>query len=290
MDEPQDAWAADISDEEIAQYREANESLIGSLVLGVAIDSGRTTGAGLRLVFNAACAHVPEILRSRYLNRYDLESDAGRVVGDVLATKRGRVDTTVARVFGGGVEPQDLYYGALELNGAGMRYYGDICLVVTSTIVEEDQLVLMRNSYDLEREPIRGRVDGDPARMEDEARRMAGRWRNRAAMVTHKILGGSSAPADRLMTTGMVSQGVLDDEDYLEVPLPRSFSAGDVDEARTSAGDLAVESMVESRGDHGPASSIAQLLWLDQRAMAAEALHASRIQYVPVAHEGRQRL
>jgi hypothetical protein len=48
---------------------------------------------------------------------------------------------------------------AAELNGAGIRFYGDVCLVLKPAAIAPDTKVLDRNSYDVLREPFRSAVD-----------------------------------------------------------------------------------------------------------------------------------
>jgi len=275
------------------QYRAANAQMIGRVIEGLDVDGGGPTGGGARVVFNTASEHVPDILEAGYRNAYDLRALPPRRVGDEPPrSRRERVDDAVVAAIErrtgerGGLTPGDLYYGAVEVNGAGMRYYGDICLVLRD--VDPDQVVLYRNSYDLVREPLRSIAGTDPGLMADEATLLAGSWANVPEMVIAKLDDTRAMPLRRLITTAAVSAGVMDDEDYLEAPVTHSFSKADVAEARTTAADAAIEGLIAERSDRGPAPSVTEMIWRASRRTAVRALLDAEIPVV-VAHHGRQR-
>lgn len=275
-------WQNQPSADETAQYATANAEIVRRVTSGLDVHSERPDGGGVRVVFNASCAHVPAILRGGYKNRADLERE-GRVTGSGSG-RRTRVDEAVGKVCD--TEPHDLYYGALELGGAGMRYYGDIALMLKPSSVPKDQALLYRNSYDVERAPISHRVYGrDPFR-EQEIKDLRGDWAQAARMILRKIEDRGELPIARLMTNGMVSRGVLDDEDYIEVPRRGSFSRGDLDHARTSVGDEVIETRLDLMDE---ALTPAELQWHTDRRDARAALRRARIDLVRITHEGRQR-
>ena len=99
-------------------------------------------------------------------------------------------------------------------------------------------------------------------------------------MAVVKILEGR-ADDRRRMTTGAVSQGVLSDEDYIEVPKRGSFAAKDLEECRLGAADAAAEARIADRLHNGPPPSFAELQWRHRRRVA-EALLANGPDRVPV--------
>lgn len=267
-------------------YDEANRAFVEAVLAGIDTGGARRIGRA-RVCFALASAHVEDVLRNGYLNGYER---ADRRVGDPPPSDRRRaVDEAVVTAFSGGVAPEDLHYGALEVNGSGMRYYGDRCLILDPANVSDDQVVLYRNSYDLECEPIADRVDGDPDRRAAEARDLAGTWHDRAEMVWKKLHDAGGVPPGRRLTTGGLARGVIDDEDYIEVPLAVGFGARDVEEARTSAGDSTLELAIERDLIAGMTPSAAQLTWCAQRGDAAAALDAVGIAHRIVTHAGRER-
>lgn len=277
--------------QEQAGYRSSNADVIRRVVKGIGIDSGRRRAAsGARVVFNLACAHVRAMLAGRYLNGYDLmRARIGSRPPKPVSERRRTIDGVVARCAAGGGTAESLYYGAVEINGAGMRYYGDMCLVLRADAVEAETLVLFRNSYDLDREPIRGRVGGDSALLETEAEALCGRWpKDVSDMAVCKLLDGS-AGQPRLMTTGTVSEGVLSDEDYIEIPRVGSFTAAELAEIRTSAADAATEALIADRETQGPSTTLARLLWRQRRRDAEKAARERGLDVRVVGTHGRAR-
>ena len=62
-----------------------------------------------------------------------------------------------------------------------------------------------------------------------------------------------SKSGERRLTTGQISEAVLDDEDYIEVLKIGSFDVGALQEARVSAADAAAEAQVGAQLQMGPA-------------------------------------
>ncbi|OCJ66284.1 hypothetical protein A6U97_26495 [Agrobacterium tumefaciens] len=277
---------------ELGSYVTANINIIRQTVSGIGIDSGRRDpGSGIRVVFNLSSAHVQAFLGAGYKNCYDLIGASARLGGappKAVSARRRRIDDAIAHVAGGGVKAETLYYGAIELNGAGMRYYGDMCLVLKADPTQTTGLILYRNSYDLDRDPLRSRIAGDAQKLQTEARQLAGEWCDAPDMVVCKIMDGA-ALMPRLMTSGHVSTGILSDEDYIEMPRSRSFTAGDLQEVRTASADVAAEARIADRQNHGPAPSLAQILWRRRRRDAERAFGATAIPVRVITSLGRVR-
>jgi len=273
-------------------YRSSNAGIIRKAVCGIGLDSDRKhLSGGVRIVFNISSAHARKILSRRYRNGYELEEKDVRVGGKppaAVSNRRRRIDNMVATLGSSTAKGETLYYGALELNGAGMRYYGDLCLVLREAALGPSTLLLYRNSYDLDREPIRSRVNGVEAKLRLEARALAGHGSDAADMVICKILT-DAAPTTRLMTTGLISEGVLADEDYLEVPLEQSFGAAELCEIRTASGDVAAEARIGSRLEQGPPPTLAELLWRNRRRDAERCASDLDLPIRIVSSQGRTR-
>jgi hypothetical protein len=284
-------------------YRQADAGTIRAVVQGISPSSGALRPqAAARLVFNLSCAHAPDLLAHDqasaslrpYKNRYDVA--ASRLGGALPAgpDPRADIDAALAPLAGAGSE-RDLYYGAVEINGAGVRFYGDLCLVLNTAAVDAAALVLDRNSFDLICAPLRDRTHTgpggawDPAAAQGEAANLAGRWgADLAEMAVCKVLDAGVFGARRL-TAGAVSQGVLSDEDYLEVIRVGSFGAKDVDEARVGAADVAAEGHIADRLQRGPPPDWADLLWRHRRRQADRALNARGVRTRTVVSAGRVR-
>jgi hypothetical protein len=133
------------------------------------------------MVVNISSVHIPafcEASRRRdnrpYKNGYDLGKF--RLGSPPPSSEPNLRETVDAALPLNGARPEDVYFGAVELFGSGIRFYGDVCLVIRKDVVAHDTLVLDRNSFDLISAPLRDRINKSPssdkARAE-EARKLA---------------------------------------------------------------------------------------------------------------------
>jgi hypothetical protein len=109
-----------------------------------------------------------------------------------------------------------------------------------------------------------------------------------SAIAAIKVLSGRPR-ADRLLTTGMISGGVLEDEDYMEILRPESFGPTDIAEVRLSAADVSVDERIRSRSLGGLPPSHAELLWRRRRRVAEGRLAEHAIPVRVVTALGRSR-
>jgi len=277
-----------------AAWRSADVETIRQVLRGESPYSGSVKpDKGARVVFNIASAHVPDFAKGggRYLNRYAvaaLKAPPGPALSPP-ADARTRIDEILSRMAS--VAPEDIHYGALELNGAGVRYYGDFCLVLKATATGDDTLLLDRNSFDLILAPLRSKTHTrgawDPVRAMREARKISGVWGSCLLLLAAcKVLDGVPNVTRRI-TIGAISQGVLSDEDYIEVIRTSSFDRKDVAEARTTVGDAAAETHIGERMASGPTPDLAALSWRRQRRQAEIAFQTAGIPVRVVIGPGR---
>ncbi|MGW9945414.1 hypothetical protein J2W92_000729 [Rhizobium leguminosarum] len=282
------------TEKEYLDYRQANAEMIRKSVRGQGPYATSRSGNGVSVVFNISTAHIPSFVQRStgsaaspaYMNRYDL-NEASRVLGNPPAKPglRERIDAAVVAAGWKKVRPpaRKIYYGALELNGAGIRYFGDACLVLKNSEINNDQPVLYRNSYDLSTKPIVDRiyVPKKPSITKKNAvaelASWIGTWASSVAdMVVCKIMDGRTDTRRRL-TTGAISQGVLSDEDYIEIPKLGSFNASHVEECRLTSSDAAAEAHITDRLLHGPSPSFAELQWRHRRRVAEHVLETGAV-------------
>jgi hypothetical protein len=277
-------------------WRDADAETIRGAVRGVSPYSGHVKKDGAaRVVFNISSEHVPGFVRGAYQNRYDVWARLGSGPPTSAPDARQKVDEALAWVLGDPRRWQGLYYGAVELNGAGIRYYGDVCLVLKDGSVAPDTLVLDRNSFDLICQPLRARTCIDPGGVwndkagQAEADAVSGRWQaDLADMTVCKVLKSHLADTRRI-TVGTISEGLLADEDYLEVIRDGSFRAADVQEARLGASDAAADGLAGDRLRRGPTPNWTELLWRHRRRRADRALRGAGIRTRVVVSSGRVR-
>jgi hypothetical protein len=277
--------------------RAAFEDLVTRLIHGYGPDGdARSPGSGARICVNMAAVHIPGFCaaptgRPAYLNAYDREAQGGKAVSAL------RRDVDRALPLRLRQKPESTYFGAVELTGCGIRFYGDVCLILRPDARDGGLVVLDRNSYDLVRLPLSQRV-ADLVRTRGlspaQARRrvaaeLSGTWRaDLAAMAAVKI-ADALQPRERRLTVGVVAAGILQDEDYLEVLRDRSFTAADLQEARVTGLEAGAEAQIGDRLRHGPVPTHAELLWRDQRRRAARALGEAGVPTHIVTTSGRTR-
>ena len=87
----------------------------------------------------------------------------------------------------------------------------------------------------------------------------------------------------------MISTGILEDEDYIEVLKTQSFGTHDIAEVRLSAADVAMDGRIRSRAESGLPPSHAELLWRRRRRVAEARLTEKDIPIRVVTTLGRSR-
>lgn len=273
------------TDHEKKTYLDANAKAIDGVLAGRGPDDATATAAGAVMVANISSAHLPAFCQASrrgdpkpYKNTYDLKRN---FVGD--GSRRAQVDEALPITFA----YRDAYFGAVAVTGAGIRFYGDICLVLKPAITPLKTTIMDRNSYDLIRSPLKEQIGGSTTRRSNAAKELKGQWsKDLAAMGTIKVLERIPTISRRL-TTGQIAATILDDEDYIEVVREGSFGAKDLLEARTSAADATLEERLERRLQSGPAPSATDLLWLSRRREAERQLRSSGIALSVVVTPGR---
>jgi len=286
-------------DAALKAFLDANLDSVRQVIEG--IDPGGAdpgAGAGARMVVNISCKHVPAFCElskngdpKPYKNAYDLNR---------VQPERQWVDSLIRAVTG--IKPKDLYFAAAEISGTGIRFYGDMTLVLkraTDPATGEDAWnavsLLDRDSFDLLFEPLRSKIEAEVHRSgrpyedvaADELRNLSGTWGGDLPdMAWGKVLP-SLPVGERRWTTGQIAGHVLEDEDYLEVLRAASFGAADLHEVRLSASDAAAEADIADREANGEAPSIHELEWRQQRREAKRALAALHVPVRVVTTAGR---
>lgn len=295
---------ASSSDPEIGDYFAANREMARRTLTGKGPHPSSAAEGGLRVAYNLPARVAVDFLdtlsgkpgHGRYLNRTDLARIHGKpLTGETI---RERIDAALAKVSagqeGGTLTATNGYYGAMELNGTGIRYFGDICLVLKPKAVAASTLTLLRNSYDLCVAPVGttlaglDRADQD-RRAAEIAAGWAGQWEKDAVEIALVKILRHAAPTVRRMTTAQVSDGVLADEDYIEIVRDRGFTPGDVEEIRLTAGDAALEAWLADRARVGAAPSASQWLWRFRRRCIDHAAERAGLPLRTVTTTGRAR-
>lgn len=270
----------------------ANVRLIARVVAGQGPDKDSIDPlSGARVVVNMAAVHVPAFCKSTYQNTYDRATTLGTACAAPVSV-REFVDGMLESIPGA-PHRTNLYFGALELNGTGIRFYGDICLVLKADHIDVSTPVLEANSYDLVRPPLTRRGvkldDAQKAVLEDKLKDMYCTWGAGLTRLVALKVSASRDMSQRRLTTGQISELVLSDEDYLEVLMGKTFTAGELQAARLSPADAAAETHIGEQLRSGPAPTIAELEWRKHRRAAVKALRKRQVPIAVSTTSGRVR-
>ena len=250
-------------------------------------------GTGARRVVNMSSAHVPGFCKASkekqvnpYKNCYDLTLQQGWRVSRV----RNLVDKALPVAAS-----HSTYFAVAEVNGCGIRFYGDVRLVLRPAKGDAGTVVLDRNSFEVLRSPVVNAINAHatPAQQHDARRVQLLSWSGTWGADLGNIVSIRSLHAlssrDRRWTVGQVSAAVCEDEDYVEVLMPRSFGASDLQEVRVTAEEAAQDAWIGGRLGRGPTPSLASLVWRQRRRNAERALREVGVPVRVVTTVGRTR-
>lgn len=269
-------------------YARANVNAVKQCLSGLGPDdSNARATAGARLVVNVSSANVPRICREGYMNEYELK-------GETEVTQRRKdVDAAIEGLTR--LKGSQTYFAAVSLNGTGIRFFGDVCLVLKPDCIDPEAWVLDRNSFDLLRPPVaedsvESTAQSRLARHVKWLQSWAGQWgKNLAQMVAVRALQQLDVHGRR-WTTGQIARVVMDDEDYIEVLHPRQIRIEhDVQEARLTAADAVQDYRVADQVGRVPAPRLEQQIWRLQRRRAEIALREAGVPVSVAVQEGRLR-
>jgi hypothetical protein len=239
--------------------------------------------AGLRVVVNIGVRALLKLFADgRYLNLYERPEIGGE--RKTPSAERVAVDTALD------LDGPHVYFGAVALGGAGVRFYGEYCLVLDLVDVDNDPQLFDRDSYDILLEPIADLES--PQQLID---RLVGSWEQDVhAMVMLKVLP-ELVHQRRLVTTGTVSELVLKDQEFIEVHLqpdqdgfaPRSFGPSDLEEVRESPDEVAVASRLREKEEEGHRLLKVEYEWLLRREAVSRALARAALPTRVVTQHGR---
>lgn len=296
-----DALAGRSGDAEINSYFEANKEVVRDTLAGAPAHGGGQSRQGICAVVNLPSRRAIAFLmppsagtgHGRYQNRYA----HARTIGTPLPAGGARrdIDDALADISADtALGAEDGHYAAMDLNGTGVRYFGDICLVLKPATVGPQTLTLLRNSFDVRTLPASRTLEnltGTP--WQHELGRILASWmgewgRDGVHIAATKIM--AHAPdTNRRMTTAHVSGGVLSDEDYIEVVMSHGFDPTAVAELRVTAEDAAAEALIGDRTRVGHPPSAAEALWRYRRRLVSRRAQSHGLAVRVVTTIGRAR-
>jgi hypothetical protein len=232
--------------------------------------------SGLRMVVNiSAWSLLSFLAEGRYRNLYETPVIGG--ISRPVSQERQSVD----KLLGFGNHPEHYYFGAAALGGTGVRFYGEYCMAIKSSEIDKDTQILDRDSYDLVLPPISLSTSGQVVDT------LKGKWNDDVVdMLTLKVLP-ELAGANRLITTGTVSELILHDQDFVEIHKTGEILPSSIEEVRQSPDEIAMEARVIGRGNAGYPPTALETLWLQRREQVVQALELNGIRYRMVTLHGR---
>jgi hypothetical protein len=258
-------------------FAEANAAVIRRLALA------RGDAARLHVVFNLGAGALLEYLRTgKYMNAYQHPVVNGKKRKP--SATRERVDKLIELA-----DPADTYFCALEMGGAGIRFYGEYCAVLKSPADKHGvKRVMDRNSYDLicnplksyleELNSVQGRhlIDGLQAKY---------RSADCADLLALKVMQVQNGHA-RLLTMGTIGASLIRDEDYVEAYHEGAIALPALLELRAGGEERAIEASISGRWQTGQVSA-EEMLWLRRREAVRDLAGAENIPIRTVSGSGR---
>jgi hypothetical protein len=256
-------WVADNQD---VGFSGGNEMIVRNVL--------KDPETGLRMVVNITAFSLLVVLATnQYLNLYDRPRIGGAAPEPSDARKW--VDKTLDL-------GETTYFGAVALGGAGVRYYGEYCMVLQLDQVADTTQLFDRDSYDILAEPLvalpltAARIDA-----------LRGRWgSDRVDMAVRRVLPELGHDI-RLATSGTISDAVLRDQEFIEVHLDGSFEPRAIEEIRESPDETTIEMSLRGRPDRGIALNQTEQEWLVRREIVIEMLAVLGIPHRIVTLHGR---
>jgi hypothetical protein len=232
---------------------------------------------GARMVVNISAYSLLGFLRDgAYRNYYDRQVGSTRLarIGGTSANsdaQRRRVDKLISPT---GVTGADIYFGAVALESAGVRLYGEYCLVLRE--VARGTQILDRDCYELDFAPL-GPIVEHGASSGAILRALKGTWGRHLVPMAILKLRRVLEDSDRCATEGRLTEELLFGEEFIEVHRQGTFGPADLDEVRQSDVEIATHERIVTAFNHGVVPSLEELIWLTRRAEVDRGLKGARL-------------
>lgn len=278
-------------------FDKANVASIIATISGKGPEGDKIQDAGAHVVVNISSAHIPSFCREGYKNAYEIfDEQLGRPLQIApqsisyqriggkppkrVSQTRQEVDTALQQATG--IMPDHTYFCAIEVSGCGVRFYGDICLVLKNSEIDDYTVILDRNSYDLIRSPWREEIGGDVRKCMEKVDSMKGIIADDLPpMAAYKVMERVGERSRRL-TTGEIAGNICVDEDYIEVLYQHKIGVHSIAEVRMSESDAVAEAYTLVRLASDIAPDLGTLTFIENRRHAIEVLdkHAVRVRVI----------
>jgi hypothetical protein len=177
-----------------------------------------------------------------------------------------------------GAQAGNYYFGAVALGGTGVRFYGELCMVLKRDSVRPETKLFDRDSYDLLLPPLKSHPN--------VAGMLRGQWSDIVDILTIRLLP-ELGNTNRLITTGTVSELILHDQEFVEAHYDQPITPSSIEEIRQSPDEVALETRILARHRAGLPLSAIELLWLHRRGQLMQELESRGVDYRIVTLHGR---
>ena len=258
-------------------FAEANAAAIRRLALA------EGDAARLHVVFNLGAGALMTYLRSGdYMNAYQRPVVNGKERKP--SPTRLRVDKLIELA-----DPANTYFCALEMGGAGVRFYGEYCAVLKSPADARNvKRVMDRNSYEFICNPLKSYLEElGKAQQRQLIEGLGARFRSpdSADLLALKVMQTQNCRA-RLLSLGTIGASVIRDEDYVEAYHEGPITLSSMLELREGGEEATIEASINGRWQAGQVS-IEEMLWLRRREAVREEANAKGIPIRIVSGSGR---
>ncbi len=283
-------------------FDKANVDSVIATISGKGPEGGKAEGAGAHVVVNISSAHISSFCKEGYKNAYEIFSEQStyslrltdpstgtqRIGGEPpkpISQTRKEVDRILQEATH--IEPEHTYFCAVEVSGYGVRFYGDMCLVLKHSEVDADTVILDRNSYDLMRSPWKEEIAGDIEKRKEKVDSIKGYIEaDLPAMAAYKVMERVGEYSRRL-TTGEIAGNICVDEDYIEVLHQKKIGIESIAEVRMSEGDVVAEAHTLIRLRSGIAPDLGAWTFMQNRHRAIEVLDKHDVRVRVITASGR---
>lgn len=233
------------------------------------------TEGGARPVVNIPAHALLRLLRGdRYKNAYILAEEGGGVHVVVGAAPGKHVEQQrldVDDAFGL-VPAREYFFAAVSLEGTGVRYYGEYCMVLRA-LPSGDTQIVDRDSYEILFEPL------DRVNRASVVSALKGSWAKDLADIASVKIRSVLERQERITTSVVQARTLLEGEEFIEIHLhlpganqrETGFTADDVHEVRQDSRDMSAAERVDTIFESGEPARMEEVLFsLRRRAVERE--------------------
>ena len=231
--------------------------------------------SGARVLINLGSYALIKLLNGdNYKNCYDL------AVGE---TQVDQIREYVDSLLFPNADGSDIYFGAAALESIGIRFYGDYALVLKPDLIDANEQIFDRDSYELIFVPF---DNINVNERETLASLLKGKWSELKFMAPLK-LSGEFERMFSLSSRERFQEALLRGEEFIEVHKNGSFTINDLEEVRLAEVDVSTHQYLVDLDRNSFMLSREEMLWLEERDEVQRLLRDKNIETRVVDSRGR---